>query len=84
MTSHCLRPVALIRYRAGSFDNKADVEKQLGKPDHMRGLQNGDSYNYYFDENVTLFFRNQQIHTVTFDVPADVIEQANRLPQENV
>ena len=62
----------------GKFSTKADVEKQLGKPDHIRGLQNGDSYNYYFDENVTLFFQNDQVHTVTLNVPFDVIEQVKR------
>ncbi|MDB4766885.1 hypothetical protein OAG71_04275, partial [bacterium] len=69
----------LTTYRGiGKFTTKADVEKQLGKPDHIRGLQNGDSYNYYFDENVTLFFQNDQVHTVTLNVPSDVIEQVKR------
>ena len=62
----------------GKFDARADVIKQLGKPDHTRGLQNGDSYEYYFEENVTLFYRSRQVHTVTLNVPAHVVEQADQ------
>ena len=63
----------------GKFDARDDVIKQLGAPDHTRGLQNGDSYEYYFDQNVTLFYRGRhQVHTVTLNVPAHVIEEFNQ------
>ena len=61
----------------GKHDAKAGVLKQLGEPDHVRSLQNYSSYEYYFEENVTLFYRGRQVHTVTLDVPDHVKEEAN-------
>ena len=61
----------------GKHDAKAGVLKQLGEPDHVRSLQNYSSYEYYFEENVTLFYRGRQVHTVTLDVPDHVKEEVN-------
>ena len=59
----------------GKGDDQAQVFEKLGKPDKTRGLQTGDSYHYYVDENVTLFYRHRYVHTVTLDVPDEIKEQ---------
>ena len=59
----------------GKGDDQTQVFEKLGKPDKTRGLQTGDSYHYYVDENVTLFYRHRNVHTVTLDVPDEIKEQ---------
>jgi len=34
----------------GRRDDQVDVHQKLGKPDQSRWLQNGDLFEYYFDE----------------------------------
>ena len=62
----------------GKLDFRDSVLKQLGEPDHVRSLQDLTQYDFYIEENITLFYRFRQVHTVTLGVPAYVKEEAEK------
>ena len=66
----------------GKGYDRERVLEQLGKPDYTREFEYGGKYDYYFDEDLTLFYRSSLLHRLASGVPTQIKEEAKQKPNK--